>query len=241
MNKPLIGVPLRYNHTADGRPILILGERVRRTLQRAGAEVFTLTPVQDVDYADTKGNEFPELTLEEKALIHKNLDRCDGLFFPGGRKFTPYDQYLLEYAIEKQIPTLGVCLSMQMMGCYEEEVKLEANDTELNHNQENDDSTLTHRVKISKDSRLYDILGVEEIEVNSFHNYHTTANHIYKTVAVSEDGIIEGLEYPANFFNLGVQWHPEISYEFDEASKKIIDAFIEEATIRALSTEKETV
>lgn len=241
MKKPIIGVPLRYSHMADGRPILILGERVRRTLQHAGAEVFTLTPVHDVDYPDTKGNEFPELTDMDKAIIHKSLNRCDGLFFPGGNKFTPYDRYLLEYAIEKRIPTLAVCLSMQMMSCYEEDVKLEANDTWINHNQEDDDNSLSHKVKIDKDSKLYDILGEEEISVNSFHNYHVTSNHIYKTVAVSDDDIIEALEYPASFFNIGVQWHPEISYDFDEASKKLIDAFIVEAeahTSRELDREE---
>ena len=38
--KPVIGIPLRYAHSDDGHPILYLGEKVRRTFQRAGAEVF---------------------------------------------------------------------------------------------------------------------------------------------------------------------------------------------------------
>ena len=64
------------------------------------------------------------------------------------------------------------------------------------------------------------------------HKYHSTRNHIYKTVAVSEDDLIEGLEYPGDFFNIGIQWHPEISYSFDENSKKIIDFFIDESRLR---------
>lgn len=230
MLKAVIGVPLRYSHTDEGRPILYLGEKVRRTLQRANAEVFTMTPVHDVDYADTKGNEFPELTEEQKMLIHKNLDRCDGLFFPGGNKFTPYDRYLLECAIEKQIPVLAVCLGMQMMSCYEEDVLLEANESESNHDQGNDDDLLLHLVRIDKNSKLYQILERDEILVNSFHNYHATANHIYRSVAYSEDGIIEALEYPGKTFNVGVQWHPEISYSFDDNSRKLIDFFIQEAS-----------
>lgn len=232
---PLIGVPFRYTHTSDGRPILYLGERVRRTLQHAGAEVFLITPIHDVDYVNTKGNEFPPLTDEDKEIIDRNLDRCDGLFFPGGNKFTPFDRYLLEYAVEKKIPTLAVCLGMQMMSCYGEDVQLEANAIDISHDQGEDDFSFLHKVKIDKNSKLYDILRKEEIEVNSFHNYHVTPNHIYHTVAMSEDGLIEGLEYPAKFFNLGVQWHPEISYDFDESSKKIIDAFISEAKKTALS------
>lgn len=229
--RPIIGVPLRYSHLEDGRAILYIGERIRRTLQNAGGEVFSLTPVQDVDYVDTKGNEFPKLTEAEKRIINKNLDKCDGLFLPGGTKFTPYDRYILEYAIEKKIPTLAVCLSMQMMSCYQEDVKLEKNDTNINHRQQSD-YEFSHKVLIDRNSRLYDILQKEEISVNSFHNYHGTNNCIYNTVAKSEDGLIEGLEYPGDFFNIGVQWHPEISYDFDENSRKIINAFIEQSKIR---------
>lgn len=229
--KPIIGVPLRYNYLKDGRPILYVGEKVRRTLQRAGAEVFVLCPVHDVDYINTKGNEFPDLTEEQKMIINKNLDRCDGLFLPGGNKFTPYDRYMLECAIEKKIPTLGICLSMQMMGCYNEDVSLEKNETNINHYQESDD-VFTHKVFIDKNSKLYDILQKDEIVVNSFHNYHVTSNCVYKTIVKSEDGLIEGLEYPGDFFNIGLQWHPEISYNFDQDSRKIIDYFIEKARER---------
>lgn len=230
--KPIIGVPLRYTHMNDGRPILYIGEKVRRTLQKAGGLVFSITPFQDVDYINTKGNEFPQLTEEEKVLIDKNLECCDGLFFPGGVKITPYDRYLLEVAIEKKIPVLAVCLGMQMMSCYGEEVKLESNESNILHNQENDDLSLVHEVTILKNSKLYGILGKEKIMVNSFHNYHATSNHIYRTVATSSDGQIEALEYPNDIFNLGVQWHPEISYDFDDNSRKVIDAFVYQAKVR---------
>lgn len=234
--KPVIGIPLRYAHSDDGHPILYLGEKVRRTFQRVGAEVFSIVPVQDVDYIDTKGNEFPELTGEEKIQIHQCLDMCDGLFFPGGIKFTPYDRYLLEVAIAKKIPVLGVCLGMQLMSCYDEEVKLEENNSFVNHNQE-DDMGLAHEVLIDKNSKLYQIVGKEKLMVNSFHKRHATENHVYKTVARSLDGQIEAMEYPGSTFHLGVQWHPEISYAFDDDSKKIIDAFLESAMVRRDSRE----
>lgn len=233
--RPVIGVPLRYTHMNDGRPILYIGEKVRRTFQKAGGLVFSITPVQDVDYINTKGNEFPQLTEEEKRLIHRSLECCDGLFFPGGVKITPYDRYLLEVAIEMKIPVLAVCLGMQMMSCYDEEVKLESNTSNILHNQEDDDFSLVHEVTILKDSKLYEIVGEEKIKVNSFHNYHATSNHVYRTVATSPDGQIEALEYPGDVFNLGVQWHPEISYDFDDNSRKIIDTFIYYAKVRQMS------
>lgn len=226
--RPVIGIPLRYQKLSDDRPIIYMSERLRRTIQLAGGFVYPIAPVQNVDYINTKGNEFDELTNEEKYIINYSLDKCDGLLFPGGIKFTPYDRYLLEVAIEKGIPVLGICLGMQLMSCYGGDVILEQNETEINHNQE-DDNDMTHRVKIFKNSKLYNILGKEEIVVNSFHNMHATVNDIYKVTAMSEDGLIEGIEYPSDTFNVGIQWHPEISYEFDDDSRKIVDAFIESA------------
>ncbi len=235
--KPIIGIPLRYQNLSDGRAIIYMSERVRRAIQQAGGMVYPIAPVQDVDYFHTKGNEFLELTDEEKAIISKNLDYCDGVLFPGGVKFTPYDRYLLETIIEKKIPVLGICLGMQMMSCYDEEICLEKNTSDINHDQELDEG-FSHRVKIDPDSRIYEILGTTEFMVNSFHKYHATKNHIYRSTAYSEDGLIEAIEYPSSTFNIGVQWHPEISYSFDDNSKKIIDAFIEAARQRKNSREK---
>lgn len=225
----VIGIPFRYQELKDGRAILYLSERVRRTIQKAGGEILMLTPVQDVDYFHTRGNEFDELTVEEKEKIEKYLDKCDGVFMPGGNKFTPFDRYILERTIDRQIPTLGICLGMQMMSFYkEDEIKLEDNNTYINHKQEKDDE-LSHKVRINKNSKLYEILNKEEILVNSFHTKHVSENKFYNTVGYSEDGLIEAIEFPGDFFNVGIQWHPEISYEFDEDSKKIIDYFIKEA------------
>ena len=147
------------------------------------------------------------------------------MLFPGGNKFTPYDRYLLERCIEKDIPVLGICLGMQMMSCFKKDVNLIKNETDINHKQESDEE-LTHKVRIKKDTLLYEIIGSEEIMVNSFHNYHVLDNNLFNICAISEDNIIEGIELNDKKFVLGIQWHPEISYEFDLNSKKIIDEFI---------------
>lgn len=229
--KPIIGIPLRYNTLKDDRPIVYMAERVRRTIQKAGGLVYAISPVQDVNYINTRTCEFLELSDEEKNDIEYELNLCDGLLFPGGIKFTPYDRYLLERAIEKQIPVLGICLGMQLMSCYDGEINLNDVNTGVNHFQESDNGFM-HNVKINKNSKLYEIIGKEEIMVNSFHKRCASPNQKYNIVAYSDDGIIEAIEYPGDIFNIGVQWHPEISYDFDDNSKRIIDAFIEASCIR---------
>lgn len=228
--KPLIGIPLRYS-IEDDISIICISEPLRRSVQKLGGRVMPIAPVVDVDSTKTKLEDFPDITAENINDLNNFLEMCDGLILPGGNKFLPTDMYILDYAIKNNIPVLGICLSMQMMSCYQEDILMEKNDdTLLNHNQEKD-KLFQHKVKIDHDSLLYQIIEKDEIEVNSFHNYHITPNHIYKSVAKSPDGVIEAIEYPNSTFNMGVQWHPERSIDKDEISKKLLKYFIEECRI----------
>lgn len=221
----VIGIPLRYNKTSDDRAIVYMSERIRRTFQLAGSLVLPIAPVQDVDYINTSSKDFEELKDNEKALIEKSLDLIDGIVFPGGNKFTPYDRYLLERCIERRIPVLGICLGMQLISCYKKDVNLIKIENGTNHYFD-DDNLLHHSVNIDKSSLLYKIFGKEKIDVNSFHNYSITENDKFNIAAKSDDGIIEAIEYKGDCFCVGIQWHPEISYLFDDNSKKLIDYFI---------------
>lgn len=221
-----IGIVLRYSKLDNGRDVLYMSERLRRTVQKAGGFVIPIVQVQDVNYNSTKYNEFEELLEEEKKNIDYYLNMVDGVIFPGGHKVTPFDKYVLNRCVELDKKVLGICLGMQLISSYNKEFKTYLNNTYIDHAQE-DDNILTHKVSINKDSKLYEIIGLEEILVNSYHDYHIEdITDDLSVSALSEDGFIEGVEIPSKTFIMGIQWHPEISYEFDINSKKIIDYFI---------------
>ena len=225
--RPVIGIVARSEENENGSSMLYVFEAVRQSIINCGGEPFLLLPPQDLDYYKTRNKDYPEFTIEEEKRMLKWLDMCDGIILPGGYKLTNFDRYVVEYATEKDVPILGICLGMQILSCYKENIEIvPIDENHLNHKQESS-AGVSHRVDIKKDNILYDILKKDSIMVNSFHKKQATPNKYYEVIAYSEDGIIEAIQNKNNTFNLGVQWHPEKNYLEDENSKKIIDALIE--------------
>ena len=68
----------------------------------------------------------------------------------------------------------------------------------------------------------------EKLEVNSYH--HQAVKDIapkLKAMAISEDGLIEVLYSPDYRFLWAVQWHPEFSFQNDNNSMYIFNAFVD--------------
>ena len=97
---------------------------------------------------------------------------------------------------------------MQQLANYGRE-KFENAPNESNVIHKNDDDTCMHDVDIVKDTKLYNIINKDNINVNSRHFYHIIPNELFVNSAYAKDGYIEAIEMTNKKFIVGVQWHPE--------------------------------
>lgn len=228
--KPMIGVIGRPDMASDDDKVICIWEGTRRAIVKKGGIPFLILPTQDVEYESLRPKDTPKLTEEEKNELKRLVDMCDGLLLPGGYKWYEFDEFIYNYALEKNMPILGICAGMQMMCridqnknnvCKDTTVR---NDTAIDHHQR--DKEYVHNVSIIDHTILSKIIGEKEIKVNSKHNYHVSSTANLKVSAYSEDGLIEAVEYDDKDFVIGVQWHPETMLDYDENANKIFDEFI---------------
>ena len=155
------------------------------------------------------------------------VDLCDGILMQGGGVISNYEHLIINYCIEQDIPILGICCGMTNMAF--------ATGSNVNYSRmdymykRHIDTSMKpkHRVRISKGTLLYKILGKTELKVNFLHGGLVGNPGKYKVVARSDDGLIEGMEYPGNRFNLGVQWHPEFLRKKSEDANRIFQYFVD--------------
>jgi putative glutamine amidotransferase len=225
MTRPLIGVttsemrmPRRTHPLPEGDPPqseMALGIVYARAVEAAGGLPVVLPPV-------------------EHEAIAPLVDRLAGVCLSGGPDLDPAayecapDPHLgpvepdldaFEFAVAKHadrlgIPVLGICRGCQALnvargGTLHQHLP-DVTDGSIAHRQRESGRETTHTVRIERDSRLADVVGGEQLDVNSFH--HQAVDRLgrgLRAVAWAPDGVIEGIESDGPALYLGVQWHVE--------------------------------
>ena len=201
--KPKIGIITRYGKTENQNEILYTYKEIIKKIKKSNGIPIGINILDKEDINDLK-------------II-------DGIILQGGDTYTEEEIEIVKYAYEKDIPLLGICQGMQIMGVATcgEIYKIS------NHNKKNIRNA--HNVLINKKSKLHEILKKENITVNSRHNYAIKRTTL-EISGHSEDNIIESIEYTNKKFFIGIEWHPE-SLE-NEESKLIFDYFIKKASVK---------
>ncbi len=229
MSKPIIGIVGRSDISREEYNTICCFESVRRSIVKKGGIPILILPNQDLEYESSKPKDIDRLTTEQKEELKKAIDLCDGIVMPGTYKLFEYDRFIYEYALSKDIPILGLCGGMQLMGLVdnndaESKEILIKNNTDIIHFQKG--IKYVHKISIVEGTLLSKIINKKELEINSRHNFHLDKIKNLTVSAYSEDGFIEAVEKLDKKFVLGVQWHPESMLEYDEDANKIFDAFI---------------
>lgn len=225
-NRMMIGVLGIPTYDDEAFSTSALYNEYKRMLVRKNTIPFMIPPIQDVDFLETRMEDIPELTLDEKDMYMEMLDMCSGLILPGGYLLPKYYNFIVDYALAKNMPILGTCLGMQLLACNDcGRYVLEKMETE-EHKKRGE--KYAHDVRIVDGTLLSNILDLNEIKVNSIHRYRVTKLNNFRVSAYAEDGTIEAIELPGKDFVLGVQWHPEKMLSYDINANLIADRFMME-------------
>ena len=227
-NKPLIGIVSKPNIFCDQELFTqqVIYDGVRNAILRHGGLAIGILPTKVTTKFCTSddivnGTIFSESEIDD---LHTLIDKCDGIIIQGGLSSDLYEIEAARYAIEKDIPILGICAGFNnIIRAMNGSVFL-INDTI--HNTE--DGSIVHKNIIKENTLLYDILKTSEVGVNSIHTMFAKKDNIknLEISAYSIDGYVEAVELKDKKFCLGVKWHPELMPD-DERMNNIFNRFIE--------------
>ena len=138
------------------------------------------------------------------------------------------ESILLEMALKDDKPVLGICRGIQFMNAYLGGDLYQDLPTEypckVEHHMAPPYDVPAHKVCIMENTLLSKRLEKEMTEIKS---YNKNPAERVEVMAVSEDGLVEAISVKGQKFAVGVQWHPEFSYQVNEDSMKLVQAFVD--------------
>lgn len=208
--KPIIGIVMRPEVNEKKREILGLYKEVSEAIYSCGGNVLAIVPPH-----------LYSLSEKEKENLYAVIDLCDGIILEGGEAFYDYDAVITKYVYDKDIPTLGICLGMQVMAtCFGGKMLDFSNNDHLKPG-----LCYVHDIDIDTSSSLFHILGKEKVFVNSRHKSYVDGTSL--SISARHGIFIEAVEDSKKKFFIGVQYHPEDMITYDTVEKRLFEHFLD--------------
>lgn len=205
--KPIIGIITRPDQLPSGNKVEVIYKNIRTAIIKNGGIPIGIIPTTE-NYDVLDQNAWNDLL--------PLLKKCHGFVFQGGDNFYNYDLKILDYAYQNDIPSLGICLGMQLMSIY----KNGTLKTVENHYGK---EPYVHNIIIKPNTKLSSLL--QNQKVNSRHHEQVLKTDL-QISAYSEDGVIEAVEDPDKKFFIGIQWHVEDMIAYDKVMNSLWNDFI---------------
>ncbi len=231
---PVIGITSNLTENKSGAPTCQLGQAYINAIQNAGG-VPIIIPVG--------------LGTNAQSNL---ISRLDGVLLSGGGDIDPQqfngeshpkvsgvsperdllEFSLLEKALAAEKPLLAICRGIQVLNvAFGGDLYTHIQDQlqpALKHDwyPKFPRDKMAHTVSLKCGSKLDEIFGDDEIQVNSLHHQGVAKiGEGLEATAFAPDGLVEGLEVQGADFALGVQWHPECLPD-DEGMRALFSAFV---------------
>jgi len=221
MTFPIIGIPCTTDQSSrlHQLPIHAVQKSYIEAIARAGGTPVLIPAGLSVD------------------ALNPIVSRIDGLLLTGGEDVSPHfygaerhplvkrvneerddtELWLTRWALAHDLPLFAICRGIQVLnvaagGTLYQDLGSEYPDS-IQHDRyypAHPRDELAHSVRVQEDSRLYTLLGSDEVMVNTRHHQAVrTLGDGLTATAWAPDGVIEGTEMPDRRFVVAVQWHPE--------------------------------
>jgi putative glutamine amidotransferase len=231
-NAPVIGMPAQMDPGSDQQ---YLSRNYPDAVASAGGVPVIIPLIASAEPVEKIAG-----TLDGVLLTGSQSDMEPGLYHqPRSNACGPnqplrdrMDFLLLESAFKRKIPILAICFGIQSLnvflgGSLIQDIYAAIN-TPIRHSRLNPNDFPSHEIMISHGSLLEEIAGGRKFTVNSTHHQAVDRpGRGLEVIAHAGDGVIESVcSTTDDHWILGVQWHPEKSYSFDEFSRRIFHHFL---------------
>lgn len=198
-------------------------------------------------------------------ILASYMDEMDGLVLQGGADLAPetygeepigrwlgdrkrdlYEIRLIELALERNLPILGICRGMQLLNAFYGGTLYQDLGTQINptivHRDAVQYDSVHHSVEHAPDSLLAEVYQTKTMLVNSVHHQGVKdlgADLVVESICL-EKNLVEAFRYRnlSEQFVWAVQWHPEFNHSLKgtiPSGAPIVERFVAEVKRRKAS------